>query len=687
MKAEEKMLLDFLEGKDKKFIMPVFQRNYDWKEVHCIQLFKDIETLAKNPNRKSHFLGTIVYIANSEVDMMNMREYVLIDGQQRITTIMLLLKAVYDYTNINNEKKELELKDRIQDYLINKYAEDKNRLRLKPTKNDNTIFKAIMNNDFSAIDKNMNIYKNYILFKELIKNSSLTPWNIFEGIRKIVIVYISLMRSEDDPQLIFESLNSTGLSLSQADLIRNFILMDKEPTEQEELFEKYWNKIETLLNNENISDFVRDYLTFKTRKIPNKNEVYFDFKKYVFSSENEFNQIEALLTDLLYYAEIYSCIINCTHEDKKINFYLKKFRKLKVSVCYPFLLELFSDYNKLENLDKIELLKILDLLISYIFRRMICEYPTNALNKIFMILGKEIKQIKNFDNNYFENITKILLLKKSSSAFPSELEFKNSFLNREMYKFKGVKFLLEELENFDNNEKVSIEELSIEHIMPQKLNTQWKVLLGDNFSAIHEKYLHNIGNLSLTGDNQNLSNKIFKEKKKIFEESRLKLNKIFEFKEIWNEKEIEQRALHLYNLASKIWKYPELKIKGIEKSIVEKEIYNFYDDIIVTNTKPISFNFLGEDYHVKTWKEFFKKISEILIDLDYQKFKSFTTDPDFQGRNYRVISTKNNVRKPIKVAEEIILESNMNANATLNYIKMMVEKFDLLDKDFTFRLK
>jgi len=429
MKASEIKFEEFLNKKKTNFIIPVYQRNYDWRDIQCQEFIKDIESLV-NRERETHFLGTIVYIKNNDIDAIEkgISEYIIIDGQQRITTSMLFLKALYDLSDDEDDKEEI-----YDDYLTIKRS---NKLKLKPIKDDNDVFvKLIKNEDIDENEKSR-IYQNYIFFIKYLQNSTISTEKYFKTFRRLWIVYIELDREKDDPQLIFESINSTGLSLSEADLIRNFILMDKDYTEQHYLFDEYWSKIEKLLKSENISLFIRDYLTMKERDIPKQNEVYKSFKKYLLKHKIS---SEELLKNLLYNAEIYSKFLFLGYENRKINQLVKELKDLKVTVAFPYLLSLFGD--KLENTidDKI-LEECLELIKNYIFRRLICEYSTNTLNKVFMTLQKELLLIENYRENYYQSLATVLIHKKGTAILPKDEEFRNYFITKDMYSFKNKNF-------------------------------------------------------------------------------------------------------------------------------------------------------------------------------------------------------------------------------------------------------
>lgn len=678
MEARQISIEDFLSSNKTRFIIPVYQRNYDWKEKNCLQLFEDIKNIGLQSERKSHFMGSVVYVANNDTDSIDLKEYVIIDGQQRLTTSTLFLKALYDVIDDEDLKDEI-----LESFLINKRLDEKNKLKLKPIKKDDEVFKKLLKNDFDTIDKNSNIYKNYNFFKNKIQNFGDFK-SLYLGFKKLFIVHIALNRRDDNPQLIFESINSTGVSLSQSDLIRNFLLMDKEADEQIELFEKYWFKIEENLTSENISNFVRDYLTVKQNKIPNKDDTYEAFKIFVDSQKIE---TKDLLNELLEYSKIYKTFLFPHSEIYAPN--LKSLKQLKIGVIYPFLLSVIDSFNKQELSEK-ELSKTLEIIESYIVRRMVCNKATNALNKVFASLFSDILDITDFS---FDKFTKyfatLLFSKKGSAIFPDDEEFRADFTSRDSYNLKNIKFILLRLENRDNNEKVDISTLSIEHFMPQTLTNSWKAKLGDKYQIIHDRYLHNIGNLSLSGDNTQLGNKSFEEKKKILnEQSRLKLNQYFINSINWDDGEINKRANILFEDAKILWEYPkELDLK-IDFQNTDKEFYTLDDDIDVTGKKPLYFELLNEKYKVKYWRDIYINVVKILVDFDWEIAQSLLKDDDFSGKKQRIISSiESDCREAYEVKENYFIETNLSANAIMTYVKLICEKFSLSGDDFIYTIK
>jgi len=628
MKAKEKRFLHFLEGSDKHFVIPVYQRNYDWKKEQCKQLFDDLIDISKD--KRTHFLGSIVSIYHDDGDD---REYLIIDGQQRLTTLSLLLLAIYKV--INNGLFEAEVnKEQVKDeYLQNKYSKDDKKIRLKPVKNDKNAFLALFKNEDDYI-QDSNITINFLYFYNRILKQEISIDNIFYAIKQLVIVEIELKNGEDDPQLIFESLNSTGLDLTEADKVRNFILMKEDAITQERFYNEYWHKIEKNTNY-NVSNFIRDYLTIKERNIPNKNRVYLFFKKYV--NENISN-IEDLLKNLLQFSIYYKKIINAKDDFDDTSKSLQKINRLESAVTYPFIMELLDDENKnIISNDTVN--EILNIIISFVFRRMICEVPTNALNKIFMVLGKEIKKYDNYKDNYLEIFKYIIIKKRLSQRFPDDEEFASKLILKDIYNLKSKNrlFLLEQLENFNNKERVDIENLlslntlNIEHIMPQKLTKEWRRILGENYEVIHEKYLHTIGNITLTGYNSKMSNKSFLEKRDMengFKDSRLYLNQDLKDLDTWNEVTIINRANKLKNRVLEIWSYPKTSYQSQEDK--EKTFSLSDDDINFAGQKIISFKFMDEkEIKTKSWKEFYTKIIKILSELDLVKLKQILIKNNF----------------------------------------------------------
>ena len=591
MKAEEKRFLNFLAWHNTNFVIPVYQRNYDWKKEQCKQLFDDIIQITKEDYR-THFIWTIVAY---DEDWYGWRELLIIDWQQRLTTISLLLLAIYKVLDENNIESKVS-KEEIHDvFLTNKYLDKSKKIRLKPVKDDREAFNSLFDWEKKQ-DSNVTI--NYEYFYNRIKDQEISIDELFRAIEQLIIVEIMLKKGEDDPQLIFESLNSTWLDLTEADKVRNFILMKEDSENQERLYTDYWYKIEKNTNF-NVSGFLRDYLTLKERRIPNKSKVYLVFKDFIRKKEIK---VQELLSELLRYSVDYSILINSSDDNKEVAAVIKRINKLETLVSYPYLLDLYA---KLDEwiITKDNLLQILLTIESFVFRRFVCDVPTNALNKIFMLIGKDIESHESYKSDYLNIFNYVLLNKTSSQRLPNNKEFSEALLNKDIYntQSRNKLHLLERLENFDNKEsdiERLIEEwtLTIEHIMPQTLTPEWEKSLWEDSKDIQEKYLHTIWNITLTGYNSKMSNKSFIEKKtmdKWFNESRLYLNNYLTTLDDWNKETILNRYNKLKDKAIKVWEYPTTTYE-VKKDYTK--IFTLSDEEDFTWTKIVEFTFEDKTY-------------------------------------------------------------------------------------------
>ncbi len=526
MQGSKANLMGFMDGADKRFIIPVYQRNYDWKQSNCQQLLDDLIKVIKH-NRNSHFFGSIVCVSKEG----GFNKYLIIDGQQRLTTISLLLLAMYKLivkkvvipTNPRLSEKIME------SYLIDKYESDEARLKLKPIKNDSGAFEKLFCDNEEEYHDGSNITGNFRYFYDQIQKISVGIDDLFAALNKLEIINITL-DSHDNPQLIFESLNSTGLALSEGDKIRNFILMGLDIERQNKFYEQYWNKIEICTNYE-VSLFVRDYLSVKQNLIPAMSRVYFTFKAYV---EELASDVEELLKDLLRYAKWYKILLRGGTDDKKLNACIYRLNRLETTVTRPFFLEVFRHYDAgTLNLEDVRTIFLCT--ENYLFRRAVCDLPTNALNKIFLLLNREITKYDGSTDNYLEKFKYALLSKRERGRFPDDDEFRKSFEERQIYLMNGKNktYLFERFENEDTIEAQDIYkkfddgDCSVEHIMPQTLTPVWIKELGDDFEDIHKTWVHRLANLTLTGYNSKYSNSSFDEKLNMrngFKESHFYLN-------------------------------------------------------------------------------------------------------------------------------------------------------------------
>lgn len=558
MKATEAKLLEFLK-KSSQFIIPIYQRIYSWKEKECQQLWDDILSSGENDDINAHFIGSVVYVEKGLYSVSSQNPLLVIDGQQRLTTITLLIAALAEMIGDQELIDDFSRNKLKGYYLTNPLESDEKFYKLVLSQTDDKSLKAIIKGTEQPNDKSIRVVNNFEFFKsQLAKLDDLKP--VCKGLAKLMIVDISLDRERDNPQLIFESMNSTGKELSQADLIRNYILMGQEPTVQKNLYEQYWRPMELAFGQQAYSDyfdnFMRHFLTVKTREIPKVNEVYEAFKQYSMRSSVANQDIEHLVKEIKNYA-IYFCALALGKEqDEQLNLAFKDIRELKVEVAYPLLLELYSDYSN-NLLSRSDFLSAVSIIESYVFRRAICEIPTNSMNKTFSRAGMVLKK-----DRYLESLKAYFLLLPSYRRFPSDDEFWQKIQIKDIYNFRNKSYWLRRMENFERKERILVKEYTIEHIMPQadnkldKVPNVWQAELGNEWQDVWKKYLHTIGNLTLTAYNSEYSNNSFKAKcdhEFGFKFSPLKLNEGIALETRWNEEAIKKRAKKLADKAVRVW--------------------------------------------------------------------------------------------------------------------------------------
>ena len=560
--------LNKLLNTSRQFIVPIFQRNYSWQKSQYEQLWFDILRASKFKEKQNHFIGSIVYI-DMGTPAGRPQQLLLIDGQQRLTTISILLCAIKDYVQkFNLETKLINLAKIKNQFLYNSDEIDEDRYKLLLNVQDKeTYIKLIDNTIFTVNKPATNIIKCYEFFYERIEDFIKQHGQIDEiyaGIFKLSLVSISLDKDSDNPQMIFESMNSTGKDLSQTDLLRNYLLMDLTPEKQTRLYKTYWKPMEELFgediykNDVNKFDyFIRDFLTLKsdTGYICKINNVYENFKRYYLDNNCE---KFAVLKDLFTYAKYYACIDLLQENDDELKLYWQEFKKLDSHVVYPFLLKLYDDYSR-QILIKEDFKKILQVVISYLWRRAICEIPTNSLSKTFATLYQAVDK-----EDYVNSVIKAFVFKSSYKRFPSDYEVREKLQTKDIYHFRLRKYLLEALENYYHKEPIDLNtaNYTIEHIMPQNIehNLSWQQMLGEDWQEVHSLYLHTLGNLTITGYNAEMSNKSFVEKvngESGFKYSHLKLSESIAQCDVWNKKAIQRRTNILTDIILKIWKYPE----------------------------------------------------------------------------------------------------------------------------------
>lgn len=567
MKASETHLLQFLR-KSPQFVIPIYQRNYSWTATQCRQLWDDLMLAGRDDDISAHFIGSIVYVERGLSCVTSPEALLVIDGQQRLTTCTLLIAALAQHFEIKNIGELLDTfsaKKLRNYYLLNPDENGERHFKLILSETDKDTLLAVLQGAPMPAEASARITENYELFQQLILSNQAQLEAICRGIAKLVLVDVSLDRTRDNPQLIFESMNSTGLELSQADLIRNYILMGLEPQLQTELYKTYWRPMERAFGQAayvlHFDAFMRHYLTAKTGEIPNMREVYVAFKAFARSVKGD---VRTVVADIHQYAIYYCAMALGAEPDAELEQAFHDVRELKVDVVYPFLLDVYHDYQQ-QQLSTQEVLHIVRWVESYVFRRAICAIPTNSQNKTFAGLSRTLKK-----DRYLESVQAAFLLLPSYRRFPRDDEFQRDIKVRNLYKFRSRSYWLRRFENHGRKERVAIEDYSIEHILPQNqaLSKEWQQELGPDWQRIQQDWLHTLGNLTLTGYNSEYSDRPFAYKRDQvtdkagnsvgFAYSPLRLNQGLGKVGQWDEAAIKARAKRLAADATKVWPAPQL---------------------------------------------------------------------------------------------------------------------------------
>ena len=561
MKATEANFLGFLK-RSPQFVIPIYQRTYSWTERECGQLWEDILRTGGSDAIPAHFTGSIVYIEKGLYQVTSQSSLLVIDGQQRLTTVMLILEALGRHVGDGEPVDGFSAKKLRSYYLLNPLEEGERGFKLLLTQTDKQSLLALMQQKPEPTESSLRISQNFAFFQEQVRSLEATGLALLcKGLAKLTIVDIALSRDQDNPQLIFESMNSTGRELSQADLIRNFILMGLEPTHQTRLYEEHWRPMEIAFGQEaygtHFDGFMRHYLTFKTGEIPNVRAVYEAFKGHARSPEVAAAGVDALVADVHTYAGYYCAMALDKEDDIELASAFRDLRELKVDVAFPFLLELYDDYVQ-GRIPKEDFVQAVRLVEAYVFRRAVCAIPTNSLNKTFASFGRALRK-----DRYIQSIQAHLLTLPSYRRFPGNEEFRRELSARDLYNFPRRSYWLRRLENQGRKERVPVVEYTIEHIMPQNenLSAAWREALGPEWKQVHERWLHTLGNLTLTGYNSEYSDRPFCEKRDMqggFKESPLRLNERLGALDTWNEDTIQERAEQLAAKAVHVWTPPAL---------------------------------------------------------------------------------------------------------------------------------
>ena len=684
MKASETKVEDFLSRNKTQFIIPIYQRNYDWREEHCRQLLDDILAIGANSTQTAHFIGSIVFVSDNASLSGRLNEFVIIDGQQRLTTLTLIYLAI---CRVAKEQDDENLLNEITEtFLTNKYAAENEKLKLRPTENNDEALKVLLHGDDpSNIHGFSHIAENFKYFR-----SRVTPENlgvVRNGLAKLMFVEISLDRQHDDPQRIFESMNSTGLDLSQADLIRNYILMGLNATEQKQLYDGFWRPIEEschdiATNDSKVADFIRDYLTVKNKRIPNKAKVYPEFK--VAWPRANLNGWRERLVILKTFASYYAKLLNPELESNAtIQTHLRQIKRMENTVSYPFLLRVYADY-AIGKITDVVFVDVLALVQTFTFRRLICDLPTAALNKIFTTLYDKVDVC-----DYLPSLQRALAAGTGQARFPMDEEVRDKLRVKDVYGMKGSnrEHLLEQLENFRNNERVVVEDndkITVEHIFPQNPDPKWKLELGDDdYNRLKNEFLHTLGNLTLSGNNGALGNKPFVEKRDLpekgYKTSRLWLNKSLAALERWDASECEKRATSLIDRFLKIWPYPpeDALLRGRDEE-GEMAIGDIDDAIGRSIEYAI---FLGQKIPAPSFAECYAAIIRKMFELVPEKF--IGTD---LGTRLGFSQIKPEGLNSAKINDSWFILTKLNNNDKIKRLQRACEALDF-EGDLFFKFK
>lgn len=693
MKIESgRMLNDYIEPNKKQYCIPVFQRDYAWTEEQCTKLFEDIVMAYKKD--RPHFCGSFVYAPLGSKKHID--SYIIIDGQQRFTTLYILIKALADSADDDRDK------DALQRYLYNedkfdRYGlDEKSKLKLKPVKTDNDQLLLLMSGKIEQMDKSRRgiIYHNYMLFMQLIKSfleesSANSVLMINDGIEKLICADIRL-DTDDNAQEIFERINSTGIKLGLADLIRNYILMTD--TDQERLYEEYWLTVQNLLPDKLLDNFFIDYLNMKSDGFVKESEAYKNFKQvYV---EGKYDN-EKMLQEILHYAKQYYVFCYGSSDfGAEVNKALAGLRNLKQTTVYLFLFRVFDDY---ENgiINKNELARVLKMLLSYSIRRLVCEIGSNTLRGLYKTLYGRVFEQKENKNTYYDSLVSFFLQQTSKNTIPSDNEFVTALQEKNLYSKNALcKYLLCAIEN-QGKETLDTENLSIEHIMPQNknLSMSWQKMLGENWQSVHEKYLHTLGNLTLTGYNSELGDKPFEKKKEKLEETITHIAVLYsdvKDKSEWNSVNMEKRAKRLAEIILKLFPIEQPKTK-IEFTDPHYKLYTLANPDDATYKTVNYFEFLGERVNVSSFAEMVRSIAQILYDMDnsiiddmakkHEPLPEWTT-PAFSYE-------EDGVRNPFKLSNcNIYISTGYSASACIFFIRGLMKKYEFdISEDFVYSAK
>lgn len=650
MKADSIHLFDFLENGKTIFEIPVFQRNYEWDEQQCSQLFKDLTIAAEDD--QDHFIGAIVYVAETGRKLSHI--YRIIDGQQRLMSLMLLLKSLADV----NDQVRAEIQEQ---YLTNKYLEENNHLKLKPVAHDMEAFEAVMNDRLDQYNEPSKVVKNYQYFKKRIQQSEFSSTELYEALNHFNMVYIELTNDAQDenPQVIFESLNSTGVSLSASDLVRNFLLMKLDSDKQSRLYQEYWVKMERIFTTNTFADFIRFYLTMKMHKMINRAKIYPLYKEFYHGQGLD---SEEALADLYRFAIFYDQLIHAETGIQELNPILRHINAMDSRVVYPYffmMLEMTSTGEASQD-DVIEVAQIME---SYLFRLKVCQLPTNGLNRMVIALCDKAKAV----GDYRARLVSLL-----NASFPDDKKFADSLMNVNLYSLRNnlAKLALVVLEESRTKETIDFDDAQVEHIMPQRLNNDWRIEL-PNANRINEEMGGVIGNLTLTKYNQEMGNKVYSEKKEVYQTSNVSLTReIAAEYPTWNKESIVKRTEQLAQELISIFPRP---VDTLQVEDISGE-HTITESIDITGKKPTRLTISDEDIPLDSWRKMLISFMEYIWQLDSRNYEKIKGDSSL---NKMLFASQ---RVPEILDNGTSIETNFSANVVLALISKIAEICDIADE-------
>ena len=680
MNGKKAQLLGLIKGVDS-LIIPVYQRNYDWKVEQCQQLFDDLIDVMKGDYE--HFFGSIV-----SVEVNRQKDRLIIDGQQRIATVSILLVALENLIKENRldvENKRLASKIFLY-YIYNDDAREGQNKKLQLIKTDQIAFEKLFGNPDEYINES-NVTRNYNYFYERIQRTEASADEIFSAISSLSIIDITLDSDHDDAQKIFESLNSTGLDLNEGDKIRNFVLMNLTPEQQEAYYNNYWHRIEELTKpvaadslSYNVSAFVREYLTVKTNKVPNEKKVHDAFKLYVAKNDTD---ISELLKDMLKYARHYDAINSARTSSEEVNKILRRMSVLKSKVCMSYFLAV-CEYYSAQKISAQEFVQVFKIIESFMLRRLICGLESRAYNKIFPTLHNEsLKQ----NTEYLDALGYVLMLKRGDSHFPTDEEFLTHLEEKDVMEMNTNNkiYLFARLEDGDDKtsdvlDKLLNKEYTIERIMPDKLLRIWRQELGANADTIHALWCNRLANLTIVSADAKLGNRSFGEKKFMkggFGQSTIRLNEYIARCSRWTEIEMRNRQEALKSAALQLWQYPKSKfqpkIKGYEMHSLEED-FNF------TGREIVSFSFCGNQLRVKNWADMLVQVLKILYALDSSRVYRF-------ANNHTGMFYRHGLNGGEKIAKDLYVKTISDTNFKIRILQRLFDACALNGDDLEFELK